>query len=365
MTTYFHHLLLGALISASACSSESKTCEVGSKGCTCYPNRACNSGLSCENDACQEAADLDSGGAGGAGGSGANAAETASSTGGSQNDGGTPGGASGAGGGAAGNTASNSAGGSSTLSSTTASGTSAGGAGSSATNSGGQTSTSDSGSIGGAGGATGSVDAVNLYLMVDAGASMVDNEAGGFARWDIVTAGINDFLSSAELTGRAVNVGIQFFAWISDASCDVSNYSNARVEIGPVAEVSTVIAAELAEQEVVGLTPTGPAFSGAIAYAKDWAAAVPNDHTAAVFLTDGYPTKCEPLDLAALVDLAAASYAEAPSVPVHVIGIDGVSNFDPVAEAGGTIQTVEIVNEGDPAPLTAALVSIATSPFDD
>ena len=68
-------------------------------------------------------------------------------------------------------------------------------------------------------------------------------------------------------------------------------------------------------------------------------------------------------DLSSIADLAAASYTEAPSVPVHIIGIDGSWNFDMVAQAGGTNQAVVIENEADYTTLADALVAIATSPF--
>jgi len=265
---------------------------------------------------------------------------------------------------------------------TTGDGTGAAGSGG-VTSGGGDPSTSDTGSssggggVGGAAGAgddggcpgttsggdcSGRVEAVNLYLMLDAGTSMVDHEVDGVLRWDLVTTGINEFLASPELTGHAVNVGIQFFAWVDDSSCDVSNYSTASVDIGPVADVSTAIASELEDHEVGGLTPSFPALSGAITYAKSWAATAPNEHTAVVFLTDGYPTECEPQDLSALVELAAASFGNAPSVPVHLFGIDGAWNLDEIADAGGTSEAAVIVSAED---LTADLTSIATTPFGD
>ena len=367
MKTLFGKWLLGVVVLAGACSSgEVAECEVGTKGCPCYTNRACNSGLSCETDTCREDQNLGGGGSGDSGESDTSVANTATSSGGSQNDGGTFGGGSGgtrssggsANGGSGGQSAATIGG---TEGSSTASTTAAGGAG--PTNTGGATSTSDTGSAGSAG--EGSVEAVNLHLMVDSTASMVDNEIGGVTRWDFVTDGIYAFLESPELSGYAVNVGIQFFAWLSDYGCDVANYSTALVEIGPVAEVSAEIRVRLEDQYVAGLTPTAPALEGAISYAKSWAANAPNDHTAVVFLTDGYPTECEPLDLPSIADLAAASYTEAPSVPVHIVTMGGVYNFDVVAEAGGTNQAFTIAGDADPTQLTDALVSIATSPFGD
>src|SRR5688572_20499846 len=93
---------------------------------------------------------------------------------------------------------------------------------------------------------SGSVEAVNLYLMIDAETSMIDR--------------------------------------LNDTSCDVSNYSTASVDIGPIADVSTAIASQLEDYAVV-------------------------------LLTDGYPTQCEPQEVTAMVELVAASYGDAPSVP--------------------------------------------------
>lgn len=199
--------------------------------------------------------------------------------------------------------------------------------------------------------------------MVDLSTSMVDNETNGMTRWELVRDGVESFVRSSDLTGMDVRVGVQFFTWLSDESCDASNFTGAAQELGPVSTGASDIVSAFDAQSPGGLTPTYPALSGAISYAKTWANLDPTAYTAVVFITDGYPTRCDPQDIPSIAALATAAHDEPPSVDVHVLGIDGLYNLDALAAAGGTGDAHLVENEGDPAVVTDLLVSIATAPL--
>lgn len=199
--------------------------------------------------------------------------------------------------------------------------------------------------------------------MIDLSTSMVDSEADGVTRWELVRDGVVGFVGSSALTGLDVRVGVQFFTWLADESCDVGNFTGAAQDLGPLSTVAEGIVSAFEAQSPGGLTPTYPALSGAITYAKTWAKLDPDAYTAVVFITDGYPTRCDPQDIPSIAALATAAHDESPRVDVHVMGIDGVYNLDPLAAAGGTQNAHLVENQGDPAVVTNLLVSIATAPL--
>jgi len=79
-----------------------------------------------------------------------------------------------------------------------------------------------------------------------------------------------------------------------------------------------------------------------------------------VFVTDGYPTRCEPMDIPQIATLAEQSWAQAPNVPVFVVGIDGTYNLDQIARAGGTREAFNVTNDGSTDRLVTALKNITT-----
>jgi hypothetical protein len=199
---------------------------------------------------------------------------------------------------------------------------------------------------------------VDLVLMVDVSTSMVDNEVDGVTRWDLVHDALVDFVTDPE--AEEIGMGIQFWSWLDDNSCDVSNYSTPAVPIGPLGEIGDDIVAVLDDQQPAGLTPTYPALQGAIQYAKAHAEENPARQSVVVFVTDGYPTKCDPQDISSIADLATASWNESPKIPVFIVGIDGVYNLDQIAQAGGTREAFLVENDGSTDRLVSALKNITT-----
>src|SRR5262249_5027486 len=96
------------------------------------------------------------------------------------------------------------------------------------------------------------------------------------------------------------------------------------------------------------LTPTGPALAGALQAAQAQAAAA-SHKVAVVFVTDGFPTECTPLDIPGIGALASAAATGTPAIPTFVIGVfrphemaGASANLNALAQAGGTGSAVVI-----------------------
>ncbi len=199
---------------------------------------------------------------------------------------------------------------------------------------------------------------VDLLLMVDTSTSMVDHEVDGFTRWQLVSDAVKDFVQDP--SAQNIGMGIHFWSWLSDSDCSVDQYSTPTVPIGNLGDISEDIVAAIDDQSPGGLTPTYPALAGAIEYAKGYAADNPARQAVVVFVTDGYPTKCEPTDVTEIASLAEDAWLNEPHVATFVVGIDGTYNLDQIARAGGTREAFNVENDGSTGRLVTALKNITT-----
>ncbi len=138
--------------------------------------------------------------------------------------------------------------------------------------------------------------------------------------------------------------------------CEASDYSTPAVEISAAANRNDALIASLTGHEPEGLTPTAPALQGAIQHARDRESADPNRKVVAVLATDGFPTVCDPLEIADISDVAQAGVQGTPAVETYVIGVfsnaeadEARANLDQIAEAGGTRQAFVISTGSDVA----------------
>jgi hypothetical protein len=147
--------------------------------------------------------------------------------------------------------------------------------------------------------------------------------------------------------------------------CDSAAYSTPAVEIVPLETGSAAVLASLEAQMPDGDTPSGPALSGAIAHAQDWASANPGHTVVAVLATDGLPTECLPnaqsfsgtASTQSLVEEVASIAQEGlfgtPSVATFVIGVfsggdtQAPENLRLIAQAGGTREAQIIDTAGN------------------
>lgn len=186
---------------------------------------------------------------------------------------------------------------------------------------------------------------VDVYVMLDHTLSM-ENELGNgdSTRWDLTSSSIREFLRVLANDSRYadVGVGVELFSWVDDTDCAFDRFSQPDVEIGSVAQNAQAID-QLLQSDPVGQTPTYTALIGALDHAKDWASAHPDRHTVVVFVTDGDANRCSPTEPGAIASQASGLLQTPPSVPVYFVGIDGSYGLDPVAEATGTKEVLEIM----------------------
>lgn len=125
-------------------------------------------------------------------------------------------------------------------------------------------------------------------------------------------------------------------------SCDAADYATPDVPVDVLNDAAPNLVASMTMTNPEGATPTGPALTGAIDYARKWAVANPTHKVVALLATDGLPTECSPLDNAGLAAIAQAGLDGDPSVPTFVIGVftgndmAAKATIDAIAKAGGT-----------------------------
>lgn len=133
------------------------------------------------------------------------------------------------------------------------------------------------------------------------------------------------------------------FACVNQTQCGAESYAVADVPIAVPSDRAALIASLRARQPN-GLTPTGPALSGALEQARVWAGENPGRQVVTVLATDGFPTECEPLEAGDIAALASTAAASPEAVKTFVIGVfsdadlgqDGQTTLNALAQAGGT-----------------------------
>jgi hypothetical protein len=289
---------------------------------------------------------------------------------------------------------------------------------------------------------------LDLYVMLDISASMLDPTQTGISKWDAVSSALTEFVTNPGSAG--LGVGIQYFplerpgtpdacssnedcgesgpcylklCWNSAAlsacgtdedcrgqgpclplavcaederyicrepgtecldsgqsygtctlatesvcvhatSCMVSDYASPAVAIGTLPDSATDLVASIEDQSPDGNTPTGPALAGALEVAGLRASEHPDRSAAAVLVTDGLPTECDPVSIGEVADLAGAGLADTPRVPTFVIGVFGPAdvlsrqNLETIARAGGTSPFLVDTSEDVASQLLEALERI-------
>lgn len=76
-------------------------------------------------------------------------------------------------------------------------------------------------------------------------------------------------------------------------------------------------------------------------------ASAPEEHCAALLVTDGEPTECDTATTT-LTDIAAASFGAKVSVPVYAMGVSGADFclLELIAKAGGTSKAFDVSSGG-------------------
>lgn len=128
--------------------------------------------------------------------------------------------------------------------------------------------------------------------------------------------------------------------------CVLADYKTPKVGIaalpGNAAALTSTINA-LPTPPDDALTPTSAAVTGGLDIAKAYAAAHPGHAVVMVLATDGLPTRCAPMDIPSIANLAAAGKNGTPAIKTFVIGVfsndeagTAKPNLDAIAAAGGS-----------------------------
>jgi hypothetical protein len=218
---------------------------------------------------------------------------------------------------------------------------------------------------------------VDLYIMLDKSGSMTCPVGIGLppcleaptapppTRWSSTVQALNTFVNSPD--NKGIGVGLDFFPEVLNSSdpsqirCTPAEYEPPTVPITVLPGAAPAISAAIAAITPNGGTPTTPALTGALNYARTYAAAHIDHVVAVVFATDGAPTYCNNNNIASAAAAAAAAASATPPVKTYVLGVGpNLSNLNQIAQAGGTTQAL-LVESGGAADLIAALNSIRKS----
>jgi hypothetical protein len=154
--------------------------------------------------------------------------------------------------------------------------------------------------------------------------------------------------------------------------CVVADYSPAKVPIaalpGNAATLTSTINAT-PDPAPNALTPTSVAVTSGLSIAKAYATAHPGHSVVLVLATDGFPTRCAPMDIPGIAALAAGGVSGAPPIKTFVIGVFtdadkavATSNLDAIAAGGGTTKALIVTTGGNvAADFQAALNAIRGS----
>jgi len=143
------------------------------------------------------------------------------------------------------------------------------------------------------------------------------------------------------------------------SECVAADYSPAKVPIsvlpGNAAALTGAINAT-PNPPPNALTPTSVAVTSGIALAKAHATANPTHTVVLVLATDGFPTRCAPLDIPGIAAIAAGGVSGTPKIKTFVIGVftdaakaTATANLDALAAGGGTSKALIVTTGGNVA----------------
>jgi hypothetical protein len=179
-------------------------------------------------------------------------------------------------------------------------------------------------------------------------------------RWRAIVDALNAFASAP--TSQGLGMGMTFFPQTSGnnntVQCMPANYSTPAVPIANLPGNAGAITMALAAQMTNAGTPTTPALTGALNYARTYASANPGRSVAVVFATDGEPTGCTNNTIATASMAASQAAAANPSIKTFVLGVGpNLMNLNQIAAAGGT-NAAYLVDSGGTDALINALNAI-------
>lgn len=208
---------------------------------------------------------------------------------------------------------------------------------------------------------------VDIFIMFDQSSSMLEAlpPPGTGTWWQAASQAIVTFVNSPAAAG--VGVGLQYFPLngVAPASC-TANYSTPEVPVADLPGNAGPLAQSIQSHQPTTFTPTGPALAGAIAHMKQWGPTRPGRAPIVVLVTDGFPTECEPQQIADIAVIAKNAFETEPKVRTFVVGFNlgqGKENLNQIAKAGGTDKAFFIDNGDVGAQFVSAMLSITAAPL--
>ncbi len=192
---------------------------------------------------------------------------------------------------------------------------------------------------------------VYLVFMFDRSGSMKFNPSPN-NKWDACVAGLDSFFGDAQSKGLFASM--QVFPY-DNGECSSATYKAPLVAATALPDPSGSFRNALAQNGPnpnYG-TPTLPALSGAIDYAKQLQAGFTGgEKVAVVLVTDGDPNDCN--SSAQSVGAEAAKIAK--QIPTYVVGVgSSLSNLNTIAKGGGTGSAI-LVNTSNPNQITTDFI---------
>ncbi len=196
---------------------------------------------------------------------------------------------------------------------------------------------------------------VYLVFLLDESGSMGDKQESRQQKWDPVTSALQAFFADPQSQGLTASLSIfpldqnKTMGASNDAlkpSCTAADYAPPIVPPTALPEgklFSDAIAAITPPNE--NGTPTLPALTGTIDYAKGLLQQDPLRKVAIVLVTDGEPSQCDGNSVANIALAAGTVKAE---IPTYVIGVGNLDSLNAIAIGGGT-EKAFIVAVNDPA----------------
>jgi hypothetical protein len=188
------------------------------------------------------------------------------------------------------------------------------------------------------------VGPVNMFVMFDSSGSMNDDD-----KWPSATTAFTSFFQDPATAG--LRVAFRFFG--SNQPTFGCNNRECSIDAcaAPLVDIATLTAesapSDAHEAALVNLmqtssavggfgTPIFPALGGAVKWAREYAAANPNENAVVLFVTDGEPNGCNQ-DIGEIAALAADGWDQS-RVRTYAIGLEGSneSQLDQIATAGNT-----------------------------
>jgi hypothetical protein len=210
----------------------------------------------------------------------------------------------------------------------------------------------------------GQVIPLDMFIMVDQSGSMTDEVTGPNGttaqKWTLLVQAFTSFLDDPGSAGLGAGIGYFPIPAIDDSSCDAATYAAPDVPIAALPGNASAIIASLNGHKPGGQTPTVPALSGALDYAKSWATSHPTHKVVVAYATDGDPHGCSNDTVAVAAGVAQEAAVGTPPIQTYVIGIGGnLTSLGQIAEGGSTGQAIIVNTSQDTAQqLLAAMNEI-------